>query len=608
MKFIMATTSDVTAGRMPRRARTVLNSLIQSKTVTPEGVSFLIAATDPFHDEPVEGLLGYPDMTACRSNVQVVTQTVAISSPFDDGITPWDLHVPFMPLTPCFTQRSYFPLENKMDGKEEEIALKIKGSSDNIIYKKVLIDGERGGKQRVVFTKTALMHVPDNGDDYFFRTDIPEFSYVPLLPKDSRITVEKPEVVKDKENQSTVGYKVRKFQKSNRPLAIQNSNYYRTTVSNSGDLNQLGDGLPVASGWNCFTTGVGQDWQTTFSGVSTTDVSINPEFTSGAWRLISSGCEVVNTTAELYKGGSCTVFRSPSIMPGAELSITGIETFTARHIGLLPPSTQSEAALYPDSKTWGAEDGSYQVVTLNQKDNEYYTPLPGYAGMVTPSSFTDLETGTGWVGYFPLFFGATDITRALTSSLADGLPFDCVGSVYSGLNPNTTMQVTTRYYFERHPTVADPDLLTLSKPSAPYDPVILELLARATRMLPVGVMVKENPMGEWFNDVLEFVGNWAPTIGTALGDVGVPMARLIGNGLGSLASSNLNKRQKTNNQTALVASSAAEKKVKPKARAQTLSAPMRKQVVRGDMLLARAEGMNKNQRRKLKRALKKNSG
>jgi len=609
----MATTNGL-AGRMPRKARSILTNLLKEKQITPEGNCFLIAACDPFHDEPIDGLKGYPDMTACRSNVQVVTQTTSITSPFDDGITPWDMHVPFMPLTPCFTQ-DYTVNGKKVPSKDEEevINMKIEGSVDNIIYKKNLRTMEKG-RRDVVFTRTALMHVPDDAEDYFFKADEEHskltMEYIRLDPKDPRITLSKPDPTdKGKTNEFDRGFRNRRKGKvHNSPDTVVETNYFRSTVSAAGDLSQSGSGLQVAGGWNVFCVGVGEDWQTASDGTDNDEVAIDPTYTSGAWRLISTGCEVVNTTAELYKGGSVTVFRSPSIAPACSVNITDVATLPCRSIGLLPPSTQNEAALYPDSKTWGAEEGSYQVATLNTKDNPYYTPVPGVAGMISPSSYTDLENATGWLGYFP-FNGDGDPVRGFTSSLASGLPYDCVGSVYSGLNPNTTMQVTTRYYFERHPTIADPDLLTLSQPSAPYDPLILEILSRVTRELPVGVMVKENPMGEWFNDVLEFVGEWGPKIGKALGNVGVPMASMIGGGLGGLANSRLKARQKTNNQNALVASSAAEKKVKPRASELSMVA---KQGVGGRQIKAPwvphgvpTAKSAKNKKRKLKKQLKK---
>jgi len=618
---IMATT-NVLAGKMPRKGRALLNKMLNGRQITEGGAAFLIAYLDPFHDAPIEDLEGYPDMTACRSDVQVSTRTFSVTSPFDDGTTPWDMHVPFMPLTPCFTQEEYFPLSRRKEKKpdEEKKLLKIDGSADNIIYKKNLRSMDKGVRD-VVFTKTALMHVPDDENDYFMKivmnsptpkdsknwqADL-KFDYALLSPGDKRISITNPpETIKTKEElELEKGYKARRKLKGMSPESVLTDYYLRTTMTNSGDLVQSGNGLAVYAGWNILTVENGADWETATDGDSFDTVSIDSEFTSGAWRLLATGCEVVNTTAELYKGGSVTAYRSPSINVPTEVSIPDVETLTARSIGLLPPSTQDEAATYPTSVTWGAEDGSYQVATLNSKDNPYYTPQPGCAAMISPSSVTDLENGVGWLGYFPTFFEASDPVRALTSSLASGLPFDVCGTVFSGLNPNTTMQVTVRYYFERHPTIADVDLLTLSKPAAPYDPLVLEMVSRATREMPVAVKVAENPLGEWFTDIVGAVSNLAPKIGDTLSKAGIPFAGEIGKGLGEFGSMAKELMPaKAANQNALVESASLEKKVKPRAprtkKARNENPPSYASVAE---TIERRKA--KNERRKLKRKLKK---
>jgi len=96
------------------------------------------------------------------------------------------------------------------------------------------------------------------------------------------------------------------------------------------------------------------------------------------------------------------------------------------------------------------------------------------------------------------------------------------------------MQVTTRYYIERNPTVADPNLLVLARTPCPYDPVVQEIYTRCMEELPVGVKVGMNPLGEWFTEVLQGIGEWAPKIGSALGNL-IPGASIIGNIVGGAA-------------------------------------------------------------------------
>ncbi len=129
------------------------------------------------------------------------------------------------------------------------------------------------------------------------------------------------------------------------------------------------------------------------------------------------------------------------------------------------------------------------------------------------------------------------------------LPWDISGCVFTGHTLTQTFQVTVKYYFERLPTTTNPDLIVLTKVPAPHDPVVLEIYSRAMWTLPIAVMVKENPLGEWFEDVLNAVSSVLPTIGTALSSF-FPPAGVIGSGLGGIAKAiaENNKRERVDDQ------------------------------------------------------------
>jgi hypothetical protein len=124
-------------------------------------------------------------------------------------------------------------------------------------------------------------------------------------------------------------------------------------------------------------------------------------------------------------------------------------------------------------------------------------------------------------------------------TLSKLLPFDVNGSIFTGLSNETTLQVTVKYYVERIPTVSDPDLLVLSRPSPQYDPMAVEIYSRAMSELPVAVAVGENPLGEWFNDVLDTVSEFAPALGSVFG----PMGAAAGSTLAAGARTWRNQRQ-----------------------------------------------------------------
>lgn len=47
----------------------------------------------------------------------------------------------------------------------------------------------------------------------------------------------------------------------------------------------------------------------------------------------------------------------------------------------------------------------------------------------------------------------------------------------------------------------------------------------------MGVPVGQNPLGEWFNEVLDAVATWAPQVGKAVGNI-IPGAAIVGNAIG----------------------------------------------------------------------------
>jgi len=148
------------------------------------------------------------------------------------------------------------------------------------------------------------------------------------------------------------------------------------------------------------------------------------------------------------------------------------------------------------------------------------------------------------------------------------LPFDTHGCIITGLQPQATLQVTVKYFVERIPTIAQPDLLVLTRPPSPYDGLALEIYSRVMTHLPVGVPVSENPLGEWFNDIMSTIAEWAPRVGALIGTA-IPGASALGTAIGGAAS--LARQVNNSNQP-------AKKKQNPKPQQHTLqSVPKRVQ-------------------------------
>lgn len=262
--------ADTNANSMkaPRRAKQLINTMLNNRTITQNGLQYLEAVTDPFHDTELI-VNGYPDVSATRSITQVVTYTATVTAPALAAGGNWDAHVFFLPMTRPWTR------------------------------------------------------APGTGVPYPF--------------------------------------------------------YTRAGISHDGTLTTAATPNFLYGGWNVISGIAGFDWTTTAGSVVGDPIDLPAAFSSGTYRLIATGLEVVNTTASLYKGGSVTAYRSPStksplnvFIPATTPSKIGAgESLRYTHSGeaiLLPPSTQSNAALYPNSRTWGAEDGVYLIGTLNDTE------------------------------------------------------------------------------------------------------------------------------------------------------------------------------------------------------------------------------------------------
>jgi hypothetical protein len=308
-------------------------------------------------------------------------------------------------------------------------------------------------------------------------------------------------------------------------LVSADPRFYLSGITANGDVTQFSpfifsgvNAIGCPNGTNVFVASGGQ--------VASPALAIPQTFASGYFRLIACGFEVVNTTAELYKGGSVTCYKSPAYSQRC-LTRTSTEPYQETTFCALPPGTQSDAALFPSSRTWGAADGCYIVCHLNDDDVPFVSNLPtSAAGLLLTSASSDLTTGTGnRLGYLPIPCSNT-IPR--TSPMNSPLPFDISGAVFSGLNPNSTLQVTVKYMIERIPAISEPNLLVLTRPPCPFDPLAIEMYSRITTILPVACKVSDNPDGEFWASILDALSAIAPIVGGAFSSITGPIGPAIG--------------------------------------------------------------------------------
>jgi hypothetical protein len=126
------------------------------------------------------------------------------------------------------------------------------------------------------------------------------------------------------------------------------------------------------------------------------------------------------------------------------------------------------------------------------------------------------------------------------------VPYDVSGAVFTGHTQQQSYQITTKYLIEKIPSVADSNLVVLTQPATPHDPVALEMYARATSILPGACPVDMNPFGEWFETLMDVLGQVAPALGGALTPL-IPIAGAVGTGLGQLATGAANRNRQERN-------------------------------------------------------------
>jgi len=316
------------------------------------------------------------------------------------------------------------------------------------------------------------------------------------------------------------------------------------------------------------------DWR--FAAASAFNNLLVPEddFLNGSSRIIGWGMEVHDVTAELYKQGTLTVFSVPqaSVVPETfNLSNPDTTGCFSGHVYKRWPNSLSEAVLYPDSRQWEAADGVYTVIPCMGPDNP--AAQPSYTQPILPLNAT-LADQIGGIND-----GLNIFVPPPKAAVPDGqiywnpaklVPFHSRGVALTGLNANSTFTINVKYYVETFPALDDKTIMTLASPSAPHDPVALEMISRAVQQLPSGVPVGDNPGGEWFMSVL---GKVLPMLGTGLSALtGLPLGA-AGTALGGLATDTAEKWRRE----AQASQKASENAVKSAVRAAVQTAGAGKQ-------------------------------
>jgi hypothetical protein len=274
----------------------------------------------------------------------------------------------------------------------------------------------------------------------------------------------------------------------------------------------------------------------------------------GVYRLVYSGFEVVNTTAQIAKQGSVTVYEygnSYEMASKHEGDRNSNPLSEPNTWFRCPPNTLAEAKIMPGAHTWAAQDGCYNTAKF-QTDNPFQSAternfsfsqnedMAGiYSGYLLASPAADAKNYGSFVSCNNMASDPPSTPTIVPSTHFSRM--NTTGAYFTGLSNSSTLFVTWRVGIERLPAANKPMFLALAQPSAAYDPNALVLYNLVANALPPGCPQGYNDMGKWFSWIAERAKSAIPTVypivRTAALLAGAMGRPIIGGALGSLATS-----------------------------------------------------------------------
>lgn len=228
-------------------------------------------------------------------------------------------------------------------------------------------------------------------------------------------------------------------------------------------------------------------------------ISLDPNKDDGMVRLCSAGFELINTSTALYRGGYYYAWRSRQyrdnvVATGFAPAVPLIGVVRDRYITGIPVSRNDIINLHT-TVTGAATDGVGVFSLPGHYENEPVFTRP------TRTFFADQ--------------GKIRCNNPVTSN--DIYEWDFCGAYVTGLVPQATFQLKGRMFYEIFPT-ADSSAMTqsLARRPVPYSPVLREMLALILSNMPAGFDYSENPMGEWFHNVLQLLSKAVPAVGSLI--------------------------------------------------------------------------------------------
>lgn len=327
---------------------------------------------------------------------------------------------------------------------------------------------------------------------------------------------------------------------------------------------------------------------------------IRDSYNGGTSCVIAMGFEYHDTTAQLYKQGTATIWRQPQppILDKTYVEIGGVTASEAvpstsyikggagsAHFLNDVPGSLTDIMLLGGTRQWEAKDGAYIVPTLIDSTIPMTTLEPCIpviqSGIWTDKIFPgSIPVAAQNVVYSQLYNFAfneqigevTDeaalypvLTNTSSAPFAKFNNFNSSGVFVTGLAPQASVTLNTVTYIERVPRSVDTLLVPMATRSPGFDPLMMELYSQIMQNMPIGCKVADNADGDWFFEGLSTLANFLSKPVAALGGFGIP----IGAGLAAVSSwsdGKLKERQKQVNKKKAPVKQAAKKKQQPQKR------------------------------------------
>jgi hypothetical protein len=242
----------------------------------------------------------------------------------------------------------------------------------------------------------------------------------------------------------------------------------------------------------------------------------------GAARIIAAGLEVSNTTAALHRGGGVVSYGLPGHhgdTTNSRYQVGGTihKTNCSGKYIVRPPRTMALAQMIPNAISGEAADGTYVIPHFHYDKCEFQ--------LESRANFTIGDSGDATsTEYYWTAIGDASTTEDFTPEGSSHLAaHNLVGSYYTGLSNETTLDVIVRWYIERAPSQKEQDLVVLASASPAYDPHFQVCYTNCKRNLPVGCVYGDNATGDWFKKKVMPALNKAVTFGIKAAPLVAPL-------------------------------------------------------------------------------------